>query len=260
MLLEWIPYPHASGIMRRLEEVIEQGGSGIYLLAGPSNNGKTAVLDHLLRTLPVLADRSADRTRIPILALHAPPRPTLGRFLQSALEKTGALVFGTDRPAMIRYLGAVLERVGTRILAMDDAQNLLAGPRWEQQEFCSGLRQLAERARVSLLLVSTLEIFQWEPPLLPGAHILPLPAWKLDDGFREMIGVVENRVSRGRSWRTAADAATLHRLTEGRLGELISLLTTLSMTSADGKTGGEGKVLAQWIPPSERLERVGDVL
>jgi hypothetical protein len=40
----------------------------------------------------------------------------------------------------MRYLGTVLERVGVRILALDDARNVLAGPPWEQQEFCSGLR------------------------------------------------------------------------------------------------------------------------
>jgi hypothetical protein len=259
MLLEWIPYPRATGILRHLADVVESGGSGVYLLVGPPNNGKTAILDRLRRSYPVSVDRSADRTRIPILSLQAPPRPTLGRLFKIALEKTGALVFGCDRPTMMSYLGTVWERVGVRIVALDDAQNVLAGPRWEQREFWSGLRELAERARVSLLLVSTLEIFQPEP-LLKSAHILSLPAWTQDDAFREIVELVESRVFDGGHWRAAAQAATLHRLTEGRLGELISLLTTLRVTSGDEKKGLDRQVLAQWIRPSERFQRVEHVL
>ena len=45
MSLEWIRYPRATGILRGLEDVVEHGGSGIYLLVGPPNNGKTAILD-----------------------------------------------------------------------------------------------------------------------------------------------------------------------------------------------------------------------
>jgi hypothetical protein len=245
--------------LRQLEEIVKYGGSSLYLLVGPPNNSKTEILDRFRRSHPVSVERSADRTRIPILALQAPPRPAFGRFLKSTLAKTGALVFGCDQPTMMGYVGTVLERVGARMLALDDAQNLLAGPRWEQQEFCSGLRELGQRAGLSVLLVSTLEIFQWEP-LLPGVPILPLPAWTLDDEFREMIGGVESRVSRGGHLGAAAHAATLHRLTEGRLGELISLLTTLSMTFQDRTTGLDRELLAKWVPPSERLRRVEDVL
>jgi hypothetical protein len=255
MPLEWLAYPRATGILRELEDIVEYGGSGIWLLAGPPNNGKTTILDRLLRNYPVSVDRSADRTRIPILGLHAPPRPALGRFLKSALAKTGALVFGGDRPTMMSYLATILERIGTRILAVDDAQNVLAGARWEQQEFWAGLRELAERARVSLLLIGTLELFQLER-LLPTTHFLPLPAWPLDDGFREMIRLVERRVSGGGHWDAAVHAATLHRLTEGRLGELIALVTTLRNEAGTW----DCRRLEQWIPPSERFACLDDVL
>jgi len=255
MPLEWIPYSRATEILRQLEEILQHGGSGLYLLVGPPNNGKTAILDRFLQNYPVSVDRFAECTQIPILSLNAPPRPALGRFLQSALAKTGALVLGGDRPTMMSYLATILERIGTRILAVDDAQNLLAGARWEQQEFWAGLRELTERARVSLLLIGTLELCQLER-LLPTAHFLPLPAWPLDDGFREMIRLVERRVSGGRHGDAAAHAAIMHRLTEGRLGELISLLTTLSNEAGPW----DCRQLQQWIPPSERFARLDDVL
>jgi hypothetical protein len=254
MPLEWISYPRATGILQEIENVVKHGGTGIYVLVGPPNNGKTAILDRLLRSYPLSVDRFADRTRIPVLGFEAPPRPALGRFLKSALAKTGALVFGGDRPMMMRYLATVLERVGTRILAIDDAQNLLAGPRWEQQEFYSALRELAERARISLLLIGTLELFELEP-FVPTAHLLPLPAWPLDEDFREMAARVASRLY-GEYFERGGDAAIWHRLTEGRLGELISLLTTLPNEAG----AWDCRRREQWIPPAERFARLDDVL
>jgi len=255
MPLEWLAYPRATGILRQLEEILQHGGSGLHLLVGPPNNGKTAILDRLLRNYPVSVVDSADRTRIPILSVNAPPRPALGRLLKDAVAKTGALVLGGDRPTMMSYLATILERTGARILAVDDAHHGLLGARWEQQEFWMGLRELAEKARVSLLLIGTLELFQLER-LLPTTHSHLLPAWPLDDGFREMIELLQGRLSGGGGWDAAAHTATLHRLTEGRLGELISLLTTLR------KEAGalDSERLAQWVPPSERFASVDDVL
>jgi hypothetical protein len=47
MSWEWIPYPRPTEILRRLEDIVEHGGSEAYLLSGPPNNGKTAILDRL---------------------------------------------------------------------------------------------------------------------------------------------------------------------------------------------------------------------
>jgi hypothetical protein len=70
---------------------------------------------------------------------------------------------------------------------------------------------------VALLLISTLELFQLEPPL-QTVHILPLQAWPLDQDFREMIELVAGRVSSRGHFGAAPRAATCTVLRKGVWG------------------------------------------
>ena len=149
---EWIPYPHVTAVLRRLEDSIDRGPGQACrhsVLVGPPNNGKTAVIDRLLAMHPPSLDRWAERTHLPVLSLETPPTPLFRKLFKSALRKIGALVIPCDRKEAVEYLGAVLEAVGTRVIAVDQAQHILAGFPFQQEEFLSFLVGTARRAQAS---------------------------------------------------------------------------------------------------------------
>jgi hypothetical protein len=225
------------------------------VLVGPPNNGKTAVIDRLLAVHPPSLNRWAERTHLPVLSLETPPTPLFRKLFKSALRKVGALVIPCDRKEAVKYLGAVLEAVGTRVIAVDQAQHILAGFPFQQEEFLSFLVETARRAQADLLLVGAAEVLELGP-LFGEWDVMALPAWPLNDDFRSLVEKLEQSRFGGPCGKVTPHAPTLHRLCEGRLGELIAIFAAATR----GRAEFDERVLARWIPPSERFARTLDVL
>jgi hypothetical protein len=246
---DWIPYRRAGAILQLLSEIVESqgvGGSGPYVLAGPPNNGKTAIVDRLQQLYLPIVDHTAERSRFPVLALDMPPTPSLNPIFRTALRKLGAPLIACPLDRAIAYLRGVLAGVRTRLIAIDDSQHILAGDPLHRRSFLEFWRDVAAGAGAALLLVGSADVLT----LAPNAQLLSLPAWPLDAEFEKMARALEHQLSPKRVVIGAEDIPTLHSLCSGRLGALVAATAALS----------SGAGLHSIAPWEERFQKVEHAL
>jgi hypothetical protein len=225
---EWIPYSRGLQIMAVLADMAtgQAPADGLHVMAGPPNNGKTAIVDELRRRYPSSFNRAAERSHIPILALDMPPRPNITGIVRKALRSTGAPFMTGSLDRDISYVGGVLATTGTRLIVLDDAQHILTGMPSQRQLFLSFWTDVAVRANAALLLVGTARVFKLGPVIETARH-LSMPAWRLDHDFGSMARALEHRLSPESSVIQAEDLPILHRVSAGRLGALVAVMMAL---------------------------------
>ncbi|GAA1582532.1 hypothetical protein GCM10009789_40370 [Kribbella sancticallisti] len=87
----WIGYPAAVAALSRLETMLawpaKQRMPNL-LLIGPTNNGKSMIIERFRRTHPPVSHE--DREEIPVLVVQVPSEPDVGRFYTAVLAAHGA--------------------------------------------------------------------------------------------------------------------------------------------------------------------------
>jgi len=94
----WIGYPRASQALARLEALLAwptRQRMPNMLLIGPTNNGKSMIIEKFRRAHP--PGHEPDREDIPVLCLQMPPNPSPPRFYSAILAALGAPTYTRDR-------------------------------------------------------------------------------------------------------------------------------------------------------------------
>jgi hypothetical protein len=133
----WIGYPRAVKTVARLEELLEWPGiqrMPNLLIIGPTNNGKSMIVEKFRRgLLPVTEE---DRERIPVLCVQMPSDPSVLRFYIALLAALGAPLQPRRRLADVEQLAlGLLRSTGVRMLVIDELHNVLAGQNSSRREF-----------------------------------------------------------------------------------------------------------------------------
>ncbi len=87
----WIGYPRAVEALNRLEALYawpNKQRMPNLLLVGPTNNGKSMIVEKFRRTHPASSD--ADQEHIPVLVVQMPSEPSVIRFYVALLAAMGA--------------------------------------------------------------------------------------------------------------------------------------------------------------------------
>ena len=138
----WIGYPRAVEALNRLEALYawpNKQRMPNLLLVGPTNNGKSMIVEKFRRTHPASAD--ADQEHIPVLVVQMPSEPSVIRFYVALLAAMGAPLRPRPRlPEMEQLALALLRKVGVRMLVIDELHNVLAGNSVNRREFLNLLR------------------------------------------------------------------------------------------------------------------------
>ena len=96
----WIGYPRAVEALNRLEALYawpNKQRMPNLLLVGPTNNGKSMIVEKFRRTHPASSD--ADQEHIPVLVVQMPSEPSVIRFYVALLAAMGAPL----RPRCLLY-------------------------------------------------------------------------------------------------------------------------------------------------------------
>ncbi len=159
----WIGYPRASQALTRLQALlagpIRQRMPNM-LLIGPTNNGKSMIIEKFRRAHP--PGHEPDREHIPVLCLQMPPNPSPPRFYSAILASLGAPTYTRDRTQTDQREQIALDllkRVGVRALVIDELHNPLAGRSDTRREFLNVLRYLGNQLRIPLVGVGTQEAY-----------------------------------------------------------------------------------------------------
>ena len=149
----WIGYTRATEALDRLETLFTwpaRQRMPNLLLIGPTNNGKSMIIEKFRRSHPPVSH--PDREEIPVLVVQMPSDPSVSRFYTALLAATGAPLRPRYRLADLEQLALrVLRAAGVRMLVIDELHNVLGGRGDRRREFLNLLRFLGNELRIPLV-------------------------------------------------------------------------------------------------------------
>jgi hypothetical protein len=229
------------------------------LLIGPTNNGKSMIIEKFRRTHP--PSSSDDQEHIPVLSVQMPSEPSVTRFYVALLAAMGAPLRPRQRlPEMEQLALSLLRRVGVRVLIIDELHNVLAGNSVSRREFLNLLRFLGNELRIPLVGVGTREAYlaiRSDDQLENRFEPIMLPLWEVDGECCSLLASFAAAFPlRRQSMITTLDMARyLLARSEGTIGELAHLLMAAAVAAVES---GEEAInhrtltMAEYTGPSER--------
>jgi Bacterial TniB protein len=262
----WIGYSRASDAVSRLETLYEWPGKQRMpnlLLIGPTNNGKSMIIEKFRRAHPPVSH--PDHETIPVLVVQMPSEPSVTRFYVALLAAMGAPLRPRQRLAELEQVAlTLLRKVEVRILVIDELHNVLAGPGNIRREFLNLIRFLGNELRIPLVGVGTREAYlairsddQLENRFEPFA----LSRWEPNEEACSLLASFATSFPLRRRSDIATMGMARYLLTrsEGTIGELTHLLTDAAAAAIDS---GEEAInertllMAQYAGPTERRRLV----
>ena len=266
----WIGYARAEAALAAMDDLLtfpKRTRMPNLLLVGPSNNGKTMIVekfkrDHLHDTM----DASEGAISVPVLKVQMPPAPDERRFFAAVLEALGAPDRNNDRLAAKQDIAMrMLRATDVRLLVIDEVHNILSGSRAQQRRFLNLLRWLGNELQIPLVAVGTAEALraiQSDDQLANRFTPFGLPPWRHDAEYLRLLNTLEAMLPlRERSgMEEQVFAQKLLNAAEGILGEVVGLVTT---AAAAAVAAGEERIRIEriddigFIPPRERRRVAG---
>jgi TniB protein len=258
----WISYPRAVDALARLETLLmwpARQRMPNLLLIGPTNNGKSMIVEKFRRTHPRVSH--PDREEIPVLAVQMPSEPSVNRFYVAVLAALGAPLRPRRRLAELEQATlALLRAVGVRMLVIDELHNVLAGRGDGRREFLNLIRFLGNELRIPLVGVGTREAYlaiRSDDQLENRFEPYTLPLWEPDEDACSLLAAfaVSFPLRRRSAIATPEMAAYLLTRSEGTIGELARLLTDAAVAAVES---GEEAInqrtllMADYLGPTER--------
>ena len=258
----WIGYSRATAALERLERLYTWPGKQRMpnlLLIGPTNNGKSMIVEKFRRLHPPTSN--ADREQIPVLAVQMPSDPSVIRFYVALLAALGAPLRPRQRLAELEQVTLTLLRaIGVRVLVIDELHNLLAGRGETRREFLNLIRFLGNELRIPLVGVGTQEAYlairsddQLENRVAP----FTLPRWEPNEEARSLLASFAAAFPLRRPSAIATEDMARYLLSrsEGTIGELTHLLTDAAVAaieSGEEAINQRTLLLAPYVGPTER--------
>jgi hypothetical protein len=126
------------------------------LLLGPTNNGKSMIVEKFRRQHPPVSH--PDHDDIPVLVMQTLSEPSVIRFYVSLLAALGAPLRPRQRLAELEQVAlSLLRATGVRVLVIDELHNVLAGRSGIRREFLNLLRLPGNELRIPLVGVGARE-------------------------------------------------------------------------------------------------------
>jgi hypothetical protein len=258
----WIGYTRATNALRQLEDLLawpEKQRMPNLLLIGPTNNGKSMIIEKFRRSHPVVSH--AAREEFPVLAVQMPSDPKVTRFYNALLAAMGAPVRPGRTLAVLEQLTlGLLRETGVRMLVIDELHNVLAGTVPQRREFLNLLRFLGNELKIPLVGVGTRDAYlaiRSDDQLENRFSPFVLPRWQAGEEAYSLLASFATAFPLRSPSPIAAPEMTEYLLTrsEGTIGELTALLTsaaTAAITSGEEAINERTLLLADYSGPTER--------
>lgn len=258
----WIGYTRATDAIARLETLFswpDKQRMPNLLLIGPTNNGKSMIVEKFRRMHPPVSH--PDHEHIPVLAVQMPSEPSVIRFYVAMLAALGAPLRPRQRLAELEQVTlGLLRAIGVRVLVIDELHNVLAGRGDARREFLNLIRFLGNELRIPLVGVGTHEAYlaiRSDDQLENRFEPFPLPRWQPDAEACSLLASFATSFPLRRPSPIATEEMAAYLLTrsEGTIGELARLLTDTAVAAIDS---GEESInqrtllMASYLGPTER--------
>jgi hypothetical protein len=262
----WIGYARAEGALTALEDLLafpKRTRMPNLLLVGPTNNGKTMIVEKFKRTHPPTeaADADGGVAIVPVVTVQMPAGPDESRLFGAILDAVGMPFSPRDRIAAKQDAAVrILRATGARLLVIDELHNLLSGTGAQQRRLLNLLRWLGNELRIPLIGVGTAEALRAvrsDDQLANRFEPFAVPLWTEDDAYRRLLSTLEAVLPLRRASGLAEPAlgGKILSAAEGVLGEVIALVSraaVLAITSGAEAISPRMIDGAGFIRPSER--------
>lgn len=269
----WIGYEAANNIIAQAERLLnmpQKSRMPNLLIIGDTNNGKTAILNRLLRRYPADDNVDGDAKIIPLIRIQAPPDADEGTFYNLILRELGA-PFRPSYRAAVKHIQVttVVPQVNLRAILMDEIHDILAGKKNKQKRFQCVIRQLGSELKIPIIAAGTIEALNainLDLQLANRFTTIFIPKWKIsyskeikpeEEPFLRLLASFERTLPllKKSDLSNIEVAQKLLSMSEGFIGELTSILG-LAVEAAinSGKEKIDLNLLNEisWICPSDR--------
>jgi len=258
----WIGYTRATQAVTRLEDLLawpaKQRMPNL-LLIGPTNNGKSMIVEKFRRSHPVVSH--PDREEFPVLAVQMPSDPKVSRFYLALLSTLGAPPPARPNLGLLEQLALrLLRETSVRMLVIDELHNVLAGRGDVRREFLNLLRFLGNELKIPLIGVGTREAYlaiRSDDQLENRFEPFVLPRWRPDAEACSLLASFASALPLRRPSPIATIEMAEYLLTrsEGTIGELTALLTETAVAAIESGLEAIDQrtlLLAAYAGPTER--------
>jgi len=260
----WIEYARAESALEKMEDLLaypKRMRMPNMLLVGPTNNGKTMIVEKFRREHPQKLFGTGYVALVPVLKIQMPAGPDEHRFLTAIVETLAMDRNASSRLAVLQsQVLETMRRKQTRMLVVDELHNILSGTPPQQRRLLNLIRWLGNELQIPLIGVGTVEALravQSDDQLANRFEPFALPLWSDDDDFRRLLNTLE-AVLPLRKRSDLDDPALANRIYaagEGILGEIIAIVMRGAVEAV--RSGSEcitARTIeaASFIRPSER--------
>lgn len=258
----WIGYPKAIAAIEKLEALLNWPSKQRMpnlLIVGPTNNGKSMIIEKFRRTHPPITEH--DSEKIPVVSVQMPSEPSIKRFYSALLIAIGAPIRPRQQLAELEQQTLrLLRAVKVQMLVIDELHNIMAGAGSSQREFLNLLRFLGNELRIPMVGIGTKEAYlaiRSDDQLENRFEPMVLPVWQegkeLESLLASFVAILPLR--RPSLIANSDMARYLLARTEGTIGELAQLLMCAAIAAIES---GEESInsrtlsLADYEGPTER--------
>ena len=213
------------------------------LIIGPTNNGKSMIVERFKRMHPPQNEINGETIGIPLLTMQMPSDPTIARFYALLLHAMQATFSMKAKVSDLETVALdLLRKCNVRMLIIDEIHNMLAGRQNVQREFLNLIRFLGNELRIPIVGIGIREAWHaicTDPQLENRFSPIILPLWQDDIEFGKLLAsFISSFPLRKQSYIIDNDTRNyILRRSEGTIGEISSLLTKAAIMAI--QTGKE---------------------
>jgi hypothetical protein len=262
----WIGYARAEAALAAIEDVLsfpKRTRMPNLLLVGPTNNGKTMIVEKFRRSHAPVGAVGAENgiACVPVLKMQMPAGPDERRFFGANLEELGMGEWPRNSIAAQQGLAVRLMRTtDVRMLVIDELHNILSGSRTQQRRLLNLLRWLGNELQIPLVGVGTAEALRAirsDDQLTNRFEPIPLPPWTEDEAYRRLLSTLEALLPLRKPSALSEPvlAGKIFAMSEGVLGEIVAIVTRAAAAAVlSGAEAISPRLIEKsgFMPPSGR--------
>lgn len=268
----WIGYTRAGAALQRLEELFvwpSKQRMPNMLIIGPTNNGKSMIIEKFRRQHTGEARGTRDHEVIPVLVVQMPSEPSVARFYGMLLAGLGAPMRKQARLVELEQIALhLLRTVQVRVLIIDELHNILGAKENVRRQFLNLIRFLGNELRIPIVGVGTRDAYlaiRSDPQLENRFEPMPLPVWEEGEELLKLLSSFCSMMPLKRRSSIATEEMSKYVLsrTDRTIGEIAKLLIAATLVAIEtGEEAINQKTLGQadYKSPNERRQMFERVL
>jgi hypothetical protein len=229
----WIGYTKAEEVLDKMEELLNYPKKirmPNMLLIGPTNNGKSMMIEKFRRKHLPYTSANQDHEIIPVLIVQMPSNPSVRRFYSTLLNALGAPITYSTTAQYETIAIKLMKATEVKVLIIDELHNLLAGNNNVQREFLNVLRFIGNTMRIPIVGVGIKDAYlaiRSDDQLENRFEPFILPLWKNDNEFSKLLKSITMVLPLQKSspLLDLEIRSVILARSEGIIGEIMTLLT-----------------------------------